>query len=138
MIFTPHLAALPAARDSLRLREQGQFAGDAAHPLAEPTGVLSDAFGRVWVSDAALHKLRRWDAGGQPLDEIGALGSEAGQFVDPGAELTEPHVHRLGRVPGRPLVVLAHVEQEHPGRQGRRHHFRHGDGLIHLGHSSCG
>ena len=76
---------LPAARDSLRLEPQGTFAGDAAHALAEPTGVLSDAFGRVWVSDAVLHKLRRWNAAGQPLDETGALGSEAGQFRHPGA-----------------------------------------------------
>jgi len=41
-------------------------------------------------------------------------------------------MHRLRRVPGRPLVVLAHVEQEHAGRQVRRHHFGHGDGLVHL------
>jgi DNA-binding beta-propeller fold protein YncE len=37
------------------------------------------------VSDAVLHKLRRWDVGGQPLDETGALGSEAGQFRHPAA-----------------------------------------------------
>jgi hypothetical protein len=78
-------AAPPAARDSLRLDPQGGYAGDAAHALAEPTGVLCDAFGRVWVSDAVLHKLRRWDAGGQPLDETGTLGSETGQFRHPTA-----------------------------------------------------
>ena len=85
MILTALPTPLPAAYDSLRLRDDGFLAGDAAHPLAEPTGVLSDAFGRVWVSDAVLHKLRRWDAGGQPLDETGALGSEAGQFRHPTA-----------------------------------------------------
>jgi hypothetical protein len=69
----------------LRLEPQGGFGGDAAHALAEPTGVLSDAFGRVWVSDAVLHKLRRWDTGGQPLDETGTLGSDAGQFRHPTA-----------------------------------------------------
>ena len=76
--------ASPAStRDSLRLRESGGFAGDAAHPMAEPTGVLSDAFGRVWTSDAVMHKLRRFEAAGQPLDETGALGSDGGQFRHP-------------------------------------------------------
>ncbi len=77
--------ARAGARDSLRLREAGGLSGDAAHPLAEPAGVLGDAFGRVWVSDAALHELRRWDASGQPLDQTGALGSDAGQFRHPGS-----------------------------------------------------
>ena len=79
------LAGVLAPADSLQLRERGAYTGDAARPLAEPSGVLCDAFGRVWVSDAALHKLRRWDANGQPLDEAGALGSEPGQFRRPGA-----------------------------------------------------
>jgi hypothetical protein len=86
---TPDSARVPAApaalRDSLRISPQGMLAGDAAHVLAEPTGVLSDAFGRVWVSDAVLHKLRRWDANGQPLDETGTLGSETGEFRHPTA-----------------------------------------------------
>lgn len=81
----PAVAAVPAATDSLRLREDAVISGDVTHALVEPTGVLSDAFGRVWVSDAVLHKLRRWDDAGQPLDETGALGSEPGQFRRPGA-----------------------------------------------------
>jgi hypothetical protein len=34
---------------------------------------------------------------------------------------------------GRPLVVLAHIQQEHPGRQVSRQHFRHSVGLVHVG-----
>ena len=68
-----------------RLRELLPIAGDDARPLVEPAGVLSDAFGHIWVSDASLHKLRRWRADGVPLDETGALGSEPTQFRRPGA-----------------------------------------------------
>jgi hypothetical protein len=68
-----------------RLRELPAIEGDDAHPLVEPAGVLADAFGHIWVSDASLHKLRRWRADGVPLDETGALGSEPTQFRRPGA-----------------------------------------------------
>lgn len=53
--------------------------------LVEPAGVAVDAFGRVWVTDAARHRLLRFDASGSRLDETGALGSELGQFRRPGA-----------------------------------------------------
>ncbi len=79
-------AAVPEAPGSAwRLLETQRFSGDADHPLVEPAGVLGDAFGRVWVSDASLHKLRRWEASGVPLDETGALGSEPARFRRPGA-----------------------------------------------------
>jgi hypothetical protein len=68
-----------------RLRELPPIEGDAARPLVEPDGVLSDAFGHIWVSDASLHKLRRWRADGVPLDETGALGSDPTEFRRPGA-----------------------------------------------------
>ncbi len=78
--------AIPtAAGVEWRLRETQRLVGDAEHPLVEPAGVLGDAFGRVWVSDASLHKLRRWEASGASLDETGALGSEPGRFRRPGA-----------------------------------------------------
>ena len=57
----------------------------AADPVAEPAGIVTDAFGRVWVSDAALHKLVRYAPDGTRLDETGTLGSEPGQFRRPGA-----------------------------------------------------
>ena len=82
---------------------------------------------------------------GQRLGRVGRPGAAAadhvhltvaGQFVRPGAELTEPHVHRVGGVARRPLVVFTHVKQEHPGRQVRRQHFGHDDGLVHVVSSS--
>ena len=54
-------------------------------PVAEPSGVLVDTFGRVWMSDAALHGLQRFETSGAALDQTGALGSEPGQFRRPGA-----------------------------------------------------
>jgi sugar lactone lactonase YvrE len=68
-----------------RLERANFVARTPATPVAEPSGVLVDAFGRVWVSDAALHKVMRFEASGRPLDETGALGSEPGQFRHPGA-----------------------------------------------------
>ena len=53
--------------------------------LAEPSGLAIDAFGRLWVSDAALHRVVRFSDDGTALDETGALGSEPGQFRRPGA-----------------------------------------------------
>jgi hypothetical protein len=90
---TPAADSAAAATDTARagvargwrLRELSAIEGDGAHPLVEPDGVLSDAFGHIWVSDASLHKLRRWRADGVPLDETGALGSEPTQFRRPGA-----------------------------------------------------
>src|SRR5262249_31996319 len=86
------LAADTTARDSAkavargwRLRELGGITGDDSHPLVEPSGVLSDAFGHIWVSDASLHKLRRWRPDGGPPGGAGALGSEPEQFRRPGA-----------------------------------------------------
>jgi hypothetical protein len=75
----------PGVARGWRLRELLPVEGDGAHPLVEPSGVLSDAFGHIWVSDASLHKLRRWRPDGVPLDETGALGSEPAQFRRPGA-----------------------------------------------------
>src|SRR5262245_5618719 len=43
----------------------------------------------------------------------------ARDLVGARGDLAEPDVNGVRRVPGRPLVVLAHVEQEDPGRQVR-------------------
>lgn len=73
-----------APSDSSGWRLLQVFSGTSAQPLLEPSGVLGDAFGRVWVSDAAQSRLRRWDARGQALDEAGTLGSEPNRFRRPG------------------------------------------------------
>jgi len=87
------LAAVPAppaaVGDSLPLvlRPAGVVATSAAGrgQVIEPSGVATDAFGRVYVSDAALHRLQRFDARGLWLGEAGVLGSGPGELRRPGA-----------------------------------------------------
>lgn len=80
-VFSPSSAAEPAAwapADTIAL------AGADGGAL-EPAGLVADAFGNLWVSDAARHRLVRFDAAGARLDETGTLGSENNQFRRPGA-----------------------------------------------------
>ncbi len=77
--------AAGASALAFTLRDLQTFGEGGPDPLAEPAGVLADAFGRVWASDATQHRLRRWSATGLPLDEAGALGSEPGRFRRPEA-----------------------------------------------------
>jgi len=78
-----------AAGDTLpmRLMPDGQAAASGSGPerLIEPAGVAADAFGRVYVSDAGLHRLVRYDARGTWMDEAGALGSDPGMLRRPGS-----------------------------------------------------
>ena len=53
--------------------------------LVEPAGLAVDAFGRRFVSDAALHRLEIFDARGAWLATAGTLGSDPGQLRRPGA-----------------------------------------------------
>jgi DNA-binding beta-propeller fold protein YncE len=75
------------ARDTLALRlvplqvVGGPGGGGAG--LAEPSGVTADAFGRLYVTDAAQHRLVRYDARGAWLGESGALGSDLGDLRRP-------------------------------------------------------
>lgn len=79
----------PTARDSLPfrlVRDSALPAGSGeAGALVQPAGIACDAFGRIIVSDAALHRLQRYDARGAWLGEAGTLGSGAGQMRRPGA-----------------------------------------------------
>ncbi len=77
-------AALAAAPALGSLRTVATFtAPEGAAPLGEPAGVVTDAFGHVWATDAASHRLVRWDADGRWLGESGALGSDENQFRRP-------------------------------------------------------
>jgi len=68
-------AGAAAAADSMlpfRIRTAGTAAGGtgAQVRIVEPSGLAVDAFGTLYVSDAALHRLQRFDARGlllQPL-----------------------------------------------------------------------
>lgn len=55
---------------------------------AAPAGVAVDDFGRVYVSDAARHRLVRFDADGAYLGQAGALGSGEGRMRRPGSVAT--------------------------------------------------
>jgi hypothetical protein len=82
------LATGASAADTLplRVRAAGTVAGgaDARVRIAEPGGLAIDAFGTLYVTDAALHRLQRFDARGAWLGESGSLGSDPGQLRRPG------------------------------------------------------
>jgi sugar lactone lactonase YvrE len=79
------------ARDSTALPLRGRWvatlAANTVGPgrVVEPSGIATDAFGRVYVSDAALHRVQRYDAQGRWLGESGSLGSGPGELRRPGA-----------------------------------------------------
>jgi DNA-binding beta-propeller fold protein YncE len=78
------LAADAAVPAPLEFRAEVTFvAPETAAPIGEAAGVVSDALGHVWATDAAAHRLVRWDGDGRWLGESGALGSEANQFRRP-------------------------------------------------------
>jgi len=90
-------AAEPAARDSARVATLPvrlvpvQVIGPADStpaPLVEPGGVTADPFGRIYVTDAAAHRLVRFDARGAWLGEAGALGSDVGGLRRPAGVTT--------------------------------------------------
>ena len=59
--------------------------GDGRGQVVEPSGVVADAFGRLVITDAALHRLQRFDPAGRWLGTSGSLGSDPGQLRRPGA-----------------------------------------------------
>ncbi|MEO5989566.1 MAG: NHL repeat-containing protein, partial [Candidatus Eisenbacteria bacterium] len=73
------------ASRAARLEVVATFAPDSSGrgKLIEPSGVATDAFGRVYVTDASMHTLQRWDASGHWLDETGTLGDEDTRFRRP-------------------------------------------------------
>src|SRR5262245_47469442 len=69
-----------------RLTARGTIGGATERgQMVEPAGVAVDAFGTVWVTDAQLHCLERFDRQGRWLGEIGSLGSDVGQMRRPGS-----------------------------------------------------
>lgn len=78
--------AAPVARLPLQLRGMTALAdvGDGRGQVIEPAGLAIDAFGTIYVTDAALHRMQRLKSDGSWLGEAGALGSDPGQLRRPG------------------------------------------------------
>src|SRR5262245_19260130 len=85
----PGASAAASAPDSLPfalVRRAVLVSGrDQPGALIEPSGIAVDAFGRCFVTDAALHRLLRFDARGGLLGQSGTLGSDAGDLRRPGS-----------------------------------------------------
>ena len=93
--------ASPPNRLPLRLVATGTpiVGHDRGAELSEPSGIAIDAFGRVFLSDAALHRLQRYGPSGAWLGGSGTLGSDPGELSRPGsvALLGALHVAVLDR-----------------------------------------
>lgn len=72
---------------AFRFEDAGDVIGGTtdASRLVQPAGVAVDDFGRFYVTDAALHRLLRFDPGGAFLGGSGGLGSEPGRLRRPGS-----------------------------------------------------
>lgn len=79
--------AAPTDSSTVRFAPRGVLAitGSDHRQVVEPAGVAVDAFGRLWVTDAQLHRVQRFDREGRWLGEAGVLGSDAGQMRRPGS-----------------------------------------------------
>lgn len=84
--IAPTLADEAPSRLPLRLRAVEPLAGpgDGRGEVIEPAGLTVDAFGRIYITDAALHRLQRLESDGRWVGEAGALGSDPGQLRRPG------------------------------------------------------
>ena len=114
------LVAGAAAADTLplRLTRAGVVAADGsdAQRLAEPAGVAVDAFGRLYVSDAGLNRLQRYDAKGAWIESAGDPG--ASRTVKPwprGSRTKSPPARGIARrPPGVPASSPSTSSQQLP------------------------
>ena len=77
----------PARPDTvaLRLVDAGLAvpSGTGRGEVVEPAGLAVDAFGRLYVTDASLHRMQRFERDGRPSAEAGVLGSDPEQMRRP-------------------------------------------------------
>jgi DNA-binding beta-propeller fold protein YncE len=77
----------PARPDTvaLRLVDAGLAvpSGTGRGEVVEPAGLAVDQFGRLYVSDASLHRMQRFERDGRPSAEAGVLGSDPEQMRRP-------------------------------------------------------
>ena len=80
-----HGAAPPDSAPPFRLVPETTLAArtGTAAVVEQPAGIAVDAFGRVVVSDAALHRIQQIEPGGAPRWQAGTLGSDAGEMRRP-------------------------------------------------------
>ncbi len=53
--------------------------------LQDPAGIAINAAGDIYVSDAAAHRIYRYNSAGELEEEIGSAGEGPGEFEQPGA-----------------------------------------------------
>jgi sugar lactone lactonase YvrE len=80
--------AAPALPFVLRVEAAIAHPDEGPGQMVRPAGVALDAFGRVYVTDRALHRLQRFAPDGKWIGENGALGSEDGALRRPGDVVT--------------------------------------------------
>ncbi|HYM80612.1 MAG TPA: NHL repeat-containing protein [Candidatus Limnocylindria bacterium] len=76
-----------AAGAPFTLRDRGVVVpgGDGRGQVLDPSGLVVDAFGRIYVADATLNRVLRLEPDGRTLWEAGTLGSDPGQLRRPGS-----------------------------------------------------
>jgi DNA-binding beta-propeller fold protein YncE len=79
-------AQAPAVRAVVRALLVRGGTGPAA--VLDPTGVAVDPFGRVYLTDAALHRMQCFEADGRPVESFGALGTDPEQLLRPSGVTT--------------------------------------------------
>ncbi|MFI5371169.1 MAG: NHL repeat-containing protein [Candidatus Eisenbacteria bacterium] len=57
--------------------------GSGRGAVLDPTGVAVDPFGRVFVTDAALHRVLCFEADGRPAEALGSLGTDPSSLQRP-------------------------------------------------------
>lgn len=84
--LTPPAAAAADTAPPFRLVAALTLAAREGTParVEQPAGLTVDAFGRVLVSDAALHRIQQLEADGTPRWQAGTLGSAPGEMRRPG------------------------------------------------------
>jgi DNA-binding beta-propeller fold protein YncE len=81
--LSPATESKPAVRDSLRIVRVLIGPANESSRITRPSGIAIDAFGRMWITDEAEHRVQRFEADGRFEGEAGALGSDPGQLRRP-------------------------------------------------------
>src|SRR5262249_39077747 len=75
--------ALSAAPAGATYQEINQFGAPGLGVFSTTTGVTTDSSGNVYVTDASLSRVDKFDSSGGLLTTWGSFGGGSGQFNDP-------------------------------------------------------